>query len=409
MSGIDVRNTTSSPLRLALLYTPLVTFGGGERQFLEEARLLHEFGHHVILLTFSLNTDVLVVEDIGETDIGVLQGRGALGKLGSLRRALARLQPDLLVAHTSPELTWLATRRSQVPYVLYHNSPPYYIGPDAAPYMVSRRYRRVFPQVRSSVAGYEDFAGLPRVGVRRRATAEVRTWLKHAALRGAQAIVVLSERTRRELRLLHDVEAVVVRGCLPATAPHRDGLESARRSSPHREGQIILSVSRLECVKRVDLLLRAFARLASDFPETVLVVGGDGAERSSLAQLALSLGLGDRVQFLGFVPEHELSPWLATADVFAAPAMADFNIAPYEALAAGCKVVWTTEMETTAELQASGSVFAAEPEERAFARALKAALRSPDRPAPDLSSMTWEARNRMIEAVYGQAARRTFK
>ncbi|TAK58161.1 MAG: glycosyltransferase family 4 protein, partial [Dehalococcoidia bacterium] len=39
-------------LRIAMLSTPLVTAGGAERQFLEEARALRALGHDVSVLTF---------------------------------------------------------------------------------------------------------------------------------------------------------------------------------------------------------------------------------------------------------------------------------------------------------------------------------------------------------------------
>lgn len=402
MSRERARQNALPSLRLALLYTPLTKVGGAERQFLEEVRSLSALGHDVSVLTFDLAEEALFVDGIDVETIALLRGRSPLEKIVELRRTLAQLRPSLLVSHTSPELTWLATRRSGIPYVVYHNNPPY--GPEAAPYMASRRYRRLFPEVRDSVAGYADFNRLPRIGVRKRAAVEARTALKHAALRGARAVIVPSQRTRRELGLLHEVEPIVVRGCVPAALVNGPaiGAETPRRDRMGKS--VVLSVCRLEPVKRVDLLLRAFAAVGDEFPDATLVVGGTGPEHERLATLAVALGLGERVHFLGFVPERDLSNIYATADVFASPAMADFNIAPYEALAAGCKVVWTTEMETAPELEASGRIFVAEPEDAAFARALATALRARAGRQPDLATLTWEARARTIDAIYRSAA-----
>ncbi len=394
-------------MRVAMLYTPLATAGGAERQFFEELRQLRARGHDVTALTFDLRDDALFVDGVARGDVRVLPARGGwLAQIVVLRGALHSTAADVLISHTSPELTWLATRASRVPYVLYHNSPPFYIGEHASPYMASWRYRRVYPAIRDGAAGYAAFETPGALAPQERAAAEVRTALKHRALRDARAIVVPSQRTVRELRLLHGVEATVVRGCLPSSL--LEGAHASRQTlvpADEREN-IILSVCRLEPVKRLDLLLRAFDIVRRDVADARLIIGGTGSDDSRLRALALDLGLGEAVTFAGYVPESELWHYYASAKVLAAPAMADFIIAPYEAMAMGARAVWTTEMETDAAIEASGQVFVAAPEERAFADAIVRALRSPDAGRADLRSMTWEARAERIEDVIIEATRR---
>lgn len=387
-------------MRIAMLYTPLVTPGGAERQALEEAAHLKRRGHDVTLLTFRLDERALFAGGIRRDDVCVLHASGWLGQVKALRHALALHTPDVLVSHTSPELTWLATRRLNVPYVQYHNSPPYYIGADANPYMASGRYRRAFPALRESVAGYADLSVAAPRDLTRRALAESRAFLKHRALRHARAVIVPSQRTARELRVLHGVEATVVRGCLPASL-----LADARGDAAER-GPTVLSVCRLERVKRIDLLLHAFASVREHAPDARLTVAGDGADAARLRAIAESLGLGDAVKFAGYVPDEALPALYASAHVFAAPAMADFNIAPYEAMAFGCNVVWTDEMETDAAVDASGQVFVAAPEADAFAAAMNAALAAPAGRRAALASMTWTARAARIESILRDAADR---
>ena len=62
-------------------------------------------------------------------------------------------------------------------------------------------------------------------------------------------------------------------------------------------------LGRLKRYKGVDLVLRAFARLAH--PEARLLIAGTGDYRPALERLASSLDLGARVQFLGFISEDE--------------------------------------------------------------------------------------------------------
>jgi len=58
-------------------------------------------------------------------------------------------------------------------------------------------------------------------------------------------------------------------------------------------------VGRLKKYKGVDIVIRAFARLAD--PQAVLEIAGAGDYRPALERLAASLDLTDRVRFLGFV------------------------------------------------------------------------------------------------------------
>jgi glycosyltransferase involved in cell wall biosynthesis len=394
-------------MRVTMLYTPLTIAGGAERQFLEELRQLRSRGHDVTALTFELRDDALIADGIGRRDVIVLPARGGwLGQVAGLRRALNHSAADVLVSHTSPELTWLATRASRVPYVLYHNSPPFYIGDQANPYMASRRYRAAYPAIREGAAGYASFSLAPSMPVRRRALVETRTALKHRALRDARAVVVPSLRTARELRLLHGVDATVVRGCLPSSM--LDGVAGPTSAAVpvDQRMNVVLSVCRLEPVKRIDLLLSAFNVVRREVADATLVIAGTGSDEARLRSMARALGVDDAVTFTGYVPESDLWHCYASAKVLAAPAMADFIIAPYEAMAMGTRVVWTTEMETDAAIEASGQVFVAPPEVSAFAGAIVSALRSRDPRRADLRSMTWDARGARISDVIEGAAGR---
>lgn len=66
---------------------------------------------------------------------------------------------------------------------------------------------------------------------------------------------------------------------------------------------LVTYIGRLKRYKGVDILLRAFARMAH--PEATLAIAGTGDHRGALERLARSLDLGDRVRFLGFISEHE--------------------------------------------------------------------------------------------------------
>jgi glycosyltransferase involved in cell wall biosynthesis len=67
------------------------------------------------------------------------------------------------------------------------------------------------------------------------------------------------------------------------------------------DGRRFVAVGRLAAQKNVGLMLRAFLRGAG--PSDSLVIIGDGPERAKLERLTTELGLGNRVDFRGYVAD----------------------------------------------------------------------------------------------------------
>lgn len=97
-------------------------------------------------------------------------------------------------------------------------------------------------------------------------------------------------------------------------------------------------VGRLKRYKGVDLVLQAFAAL--EHPTARLAIAGTGSHRAALERLAHSLGLGERVQFLGFVPDPDKAALLrrAWALAFTSP-KEGWGITNFEAAASGTPVI----------------------------------------------------------------------
>ena len=106
-------------------------------------------------------------------------------------------------------------------------------------------------------------------------------------------------------------------------------------------GPYVLSVGRLEAVKRVDLVLRALVHAP---PALTLTVAGTGTMRSSLEGLAAELGIADRVRFVGEVDDDEIVRLYAGAlGVIFPPYDEDYGYVTLEAFLAGKPVITTTD------------------------------------------------------------------
>jgi len=85
-----------------------------------------------------------------------------------------------------------------------------------------------------------------------------------------------------------------------AVLPHAIDLEQFPIADPDQVDYTCVFVGRLTAVKRVDLILHAFAALGSRHAETRLCIVGDGPLKAQLEALADQLRIRDRVDFTGF-------------------------------------------------------------------------------------------------------------
>lgn len=107
---------------------------------------------------------------------------------------------------------------------------------------------------------------------------------------------------------------------------------------PRSREALIVAVGRLARQKGFDLLVRAFAEVAAEFPEWSVAILGDGGERASLLQLCSELGVSGRVAFVGRVTD--VDGWLAHAAVVVQPSRFEgFPNALLEAMGMGAAVI----------------------------------------------------------------------
>lgn len=107
-------------------------------------------------------------------------------------------------------------------------------------------------------------------------------------------------------------------------------------------GRVLLFLARIHPIKCVDVLLRAFAAL--DDRECVLVIagGGEPALVESLRRLAAELGIGGRVEWLGFTGGAAKRWLLSRATLLVLPSASEnYGIAAVEAMQAGLPVIVT--------------------------------------------------------------------
>ncbi len=148
---------------------------------------------------------------------------------------------------------------------------------------------------------------------------------------------------------------------------HPPRLAERLRSGPYES--YVLSVGRLESVKRVDLAVEAMAQV--DQPVRLVVVG-DGTQRAAIEQRAEALGVADRVDFLGTIDDERLVELYARAlAVVFAPYDEDYGYVTLESFLAHKPVVTAKDAGGVLEFVVDGVNGAiCEPEPAAVASAI---------------------------------------
>jgi GalNAc-alpha-(1->4)-GalNAc-alpha-(1->3)-diNAcBac-PP-undecaprenol alpha-1,4-N-acetyl-D-galactosaminyltransferase len=110
------------------------------------------------------------------------------------------------------------------------------------------------------------------------------------------------------------------------------------RHIPRRARRRVVTLGRLAPEKRVEMLIRSFARVAQDCPEWDLEIYGTGPLEEHLARVIEEWSLGGRVTLCGFT--HDPYGVLADADLYvSASGVEGYGNSVWEALASGVPVV----------------------------------------------------------------------
>ena len=107
--------------------------------------------------------------------------------------------------------------------------------------------------------------------------------------------------------------------------------------------RVILAVGRVEPLKGLDILIRAFGEMTDHSGMRLVVIGGDesaGPEFNRLESIADEVGVRDAVTFMGSVEHHLLPDYYRAADVVVMPSFTEsFGLVAVEAMACGVPVV----------------------------------------------------------------------
>jgi glycosyltransferase involved in cell wall biosynthesis len=193
-----------------------------------------------------------------------------------------------------------------------------------------------------------DVAPGARLGPVRAASERVKRAAVGAAWRSAYRLLPVTERLRDRLVDDFGVPAarveIVANGADTELFAPRDRAAAARALALDPDDEHVLFVGLLAWWNDFPTVLEAFAQVVARRPRALLVIVGDGDQRTLIEDLARARGITERVRLVGFVDDRaRVADYVAAARVCLSPGSAELAIGRpmklAEYLAAGRAVV----------------------------------------------------------------------
>jgi glycosyltransferase involved in cell wall biosynthesis len=169
--------------------------------------------------------------------------------------------------------------------------------------------------------------------------------IKRWTLQQADAITVNSSQTHEAVLGLgaptHRVERLPM-GISTHGAPNTSRITSIRERYGHEDGPLLAFVGRLVEEKGVGDLIEAIAIIQQQIPSVRAMLVGAGQEHERFEQKVRTLGLEDKVAFVGWVDPVEVPDYLAAADMLIGPSWLEAQGLTFlEAMFVGTPVIAT--------------------------------------------------------------------
>jgi glycosyltransferase involved in cell wall biosynthesis len=276
----------------------------------------------------------------------------------------------------SPSIDWLLPK---LKLDVIHTHHPVLLGQTAA-----RKAKKLgIPFVFTFHTQYQEYTHyfpLPQESVQEFLKDAVHEWLRHF-MRTCHHIVVPSESMLKIVAEEYGLQSqftVIPTGIDLQPYQSANG-EQIREKHGWQEKTVMITAGRLAKEKNLKFLLQSAALALKTHPRLQVVLLGDGPERKNLENFASSLGIRDKVLFLGHIPFDQMPTYLKAADLFCFASTTETQgLVTLEALAAGLPVVAVNASGTRDVVEHHKQGILVDEDPRVFAQAIDLLLGRPE-------------------------------
>jgi len=237
------------------------------------------------------------------------------------------------------------------------------------------------------------------------------TYFTGKAVRKADAVIVISESTRRDVveifGALPEKVVTIFPGVSEIFKPASDTETHKVRRRYGLRDSTVLYLGTIEPRKNVTTLVAAFAevRRALGGNCELVIAGAKGWGCEGMGRLVDDLGIADAVRFIGYVPGDLLPALYSAASVFVYPSLYEgFGLPPLEAMACGTPVI-TSNTSSLPEVVGDAGIMVDPRDTDALAEAIVNVLRNKEL----CEEMRFKGLARAKKFSWEETARRTLK
>lgn len=342
-------------MKIAMIHTPLVSRGGGQRQILKLAFELQKFGHEIEIFTSAVNKEKCYHEIIEKLTVNVIphplgnkipkflipseiyqkdDDGGEIAGTSSLRTWMRRTMGrqfytipyelpsminigrkmpkgfDIINNHNFPSewAAFIAKKRLNVPVVWMCNEPPIWF--------FNSESRKGLRKINGPI--YEIF--------------------DKTASDYIDEILVLSKIAQGYVDRAYNRSSRIVRSGVDVELFHKGSGKDIREKYGLGNDFVLLQVGNFQLSKGQADSIRSLYQLSKDHDRIKLILDG-GGPKEQLVKLSEELGVRDKVLFLHSNDDEELSKIYAACNVFLFPQQITWGLAVIEAMAASKPVI----------------------------------------------------------------------
>ena len=143
-------------------------------------------------------------------------------------------------------------------------------------------------------------------------------WVSKSYCNANHLIIAPTEQIKTELIKYNVTTPIeVIPTGIKITDVHKVQTKGVEAQFKLTKDKIYLStISRLGKEKNVPFLIQSFKLIHDTFPNTGLIIMGDGPERKSLEREAIKLGIRDDIIFTGYIDRNQIFPLLKVSTLF---------------------------------------------------------------------------------------------
>jgi len=146
-------------------------------------------------------------------------------------------------------------------------------------------------------------------------------WVTRKVIKVTDLILVTNEHEKQILKEKYNVNSVVVPHGIDEIYLKLPNMARHFKRKYNIEERIIAYIGRIHPTKGLDLLIKAYAKVAKQVSDTIVVVAGKGDKKylKKCLELAKKLGVSNRIKYIGYVSEEDKIALIDAAEIVVLP------------------------------------------------------------------------------------------